>query len=113
MAITPFISSVQESTRNETLIVTNASASISENRRSMEERRKEVIIRNISTVAINDVITINLGNKTAVAGAGIPLNPNDTLVLSENNPDCPIFQGVITAICNQASAIANLSIFER
>ena len=110
---TGFISSFQEPARDDTLIVSTASVQVSAARQMKEQRRKELIIRNTSTIAINDVITISLGNQTATAKAGIVLNPGDVLNMSESHPDCPIFQGVINAINAQASAIANLSIFER
>jgi hypothetical protein len=107
------LSSVQEPTRNESVIVTNANREISVRRQMSELRRKELIIRNISTAAVNDVITIVLGNQIAVADAGIVLRSGDILNISENSPESTVYQGVITAICNQASIIPNLSIFER
>jgi len=107
-----FISSFEEPSRDDTAIVSTSSVLISAARQMKEQRRKEIIIRNISTIAINDVITINMGN-IATQNAGIVLKPGDVLNMSESHPECPIFQGVITAINSQVSAIANLSIFER
>lgn len=111
--ITGYISSIQEPSRNETKIISTTSVELSPARQMIEQRRKDLIIRNISTIAINDVITITMGNQTASNNAGIILKPGDTLSYSESSPESPIFQGVINAICSQASAIANLSIFER
>jgi hypothetical protein len=110
---TGWISSSQEPARDETLIVSNSSITLSDFRPMREDRRKELIVRNISTIAINDVITISFGAKPAVTDKGIVLKPGDILNMSESHPDVPIFQGVINVICSQASAIANLSIFER
>jgi hypothetical protein len=98
----------QEPTRNEKVLVGTSSTIISFARQGLQPR-KNIIIRNISTNAL-DIITINLGFNQAVADAGVVLKQNESFSdSSETGYDC--YQGVISAICDTANGV--LAIYER
>jgi len=99
-----------EVTRNEKVIVTNSSSSIMSPRWD-DKGRTSFVIRNTSSV-VGEEITIAIGENSAVAQEGILLKQGETY--AENTDSGFVcWQGRITAICNNASAIQNLSIFER
>jgi hypothetical protein len=100
-----------EPTRNEQIIVTNSSSVILPANTSQNDKRKSFVLRNTSTVAA-ERITIHLGSGQAVDKQGIVLLPNETYYEATDLAlEC--WQGDITAICSNASAIANLSVFMR
>jgi len=100
---------MEESTRNEALIITSASQVISNSR--PDRSRKAITIRNIADDPTK-IITINFGAQQAIANAGIVLRQYESVSdSSETGYEC--FQGTITAICAVASATADLTIFER
>jgi hypothetical protein len=97
-----------QQTRNAFLIVTNAQSEISPNRPA---GRKSIYIRNMD--AAGNTITIVFSDaQGAAVNAGIPLRPYDYIIdCSSENYEC--WQGAITAIGSGASAVQNLSVFER
>lgn len=99
---------IQESTRNESVLVAASSKVLSEARNGVNPR-KNIVIRNTSPNAA-DIITINLGYTPATAGAGIVLNQNEAYSDSTES-DYESYQGVITAIC--ATANGKVAIYER
>lgn len=99
---------LQESTRNEEVLVTATSKTLSEARNELNPR-KSIIIRNTSAAAA-DVITVNLGYTPATAGAGIILKQNEAFSDSSEN-GYESYQGVITIIC--ATANGKVAIYER
>jgi hypothetical protein len=76
-----------------------------------KRNRKAFVIRNTSTVA-TDIITLTFGNVVAQNNKGIVLKQNETYY-ENTDVSFEAWQGSIQAICNQASVISNLSIFER
>lgn len=100
---------MEESTRNEALTITNASQVISNSR--PDRSRKAITIRNIADDATK-IITVNFGAQQATANAGIVLRQYESVSdSSETGYEC--FQGTITAVCAVASVTADLTIFER
>jgi len=100
-----------EPTRNEQIIVTNASQVILNPRGEGSNERKLFIIRNTADDDTK-VITLHVGSGAAVANQGIVLKRYETYAENtDSNFKC--WQGAITAICAVASATADLSIFER
>jgi hypothetical protein len=78
--------------------------------RTSPNPRRTILVRN-SSVNVNEIITVHLGNAPAVAGAGIVLKPEGSFSDSTSEGyEC--FQGVITAICAVAGP-GSLSIMER
>jgi len=106
----PFLSSVVEPTRNEQVLVTTSSSTISD-ARSEKNPRKTIFVRNISADT-SATITVNPGFNVAVANKGIVLlsgeSFEETSLLGDGKD---IFQGMYTAICSNANGI--LSVMER
>lgn len=99
---------LQEAVRNDAVAVP-ASSTLLTYARNRDNKRKMIMIRNISTNVL-DVITINLGLQSATANTGIRLNKDESFVDSTSEGyEC--FQGEITAIC--ATANGNVMILER
>jgi len=105
------INTAQEATRNESIIVTNASQTICNAIVGTMPPRKVLTIRNIADDATK-IITINIGNNPAVANVGIVLRQYESFTDSADGGYLP-FQGTITAICAVASATATIAVFER
>lgn len=101
-------SSLQTPSRNEEITVSTTNKTIADARNELKPR-VAIVVRNTSASSA-DVITVNMGFNTAVAGAGIVLQQNESFTdSSETGYQC--WQGVITAIC--ATANGKLAIFER
>jgi len=98
---------IVEPTRNESVSVGTSSSVIAQ-ARNAANKRKVILIRNISTGT--QVVTINPGFGAAVANTGIILQVGESYSDSTDaGYEC--FQGMITAISDQASA--TLAIYER
>ena len=102
---------IQESSRNESLIVTNASREIANARQFAEMPRKVITVRNIADDPTK-IITVNLGANPATNNNGIVLRQFESFTDSSDGDYLP-WQGTITAICAVASATVDLAIFER
>jgi len=99
---------LQEPTRNDKIAVGVVSSVIAE-ARNQDNKRKTIVVRNTSD-ADAKIITVHLGQGSAVADTGIVLRRNESFTdSSETGYEC--WNGVITAIC--AAADGQLSIFER
>lgn len=99
---------LEEITRNEALTITNVSSIVSKRRPSQE--RVDLVVRNFDAA---NTITITISNdKGAVVNEGIPLKPGDGVAFSRQQ-GYVVPQTNITAIGSAASAVANLSVFER
>lgn len=102
------LGSYQDVARNETVAVTTSSSIISDKRNDANPR-KVILIRNVS-LAVADIITVNLGAQQAVANTGIILKQGESFIDSTDS-GYTCFQGSLTAIC--ATANGQLSIMER
>jgi len=99
---------VTEPVRNEIVSVGATSVQLCE-QRLQQNKRKVLLVRNTS-IAANQIITVNLGANPAVAGAGIVLNQNESFTDSTSE-GYEAFQGSIQAIC--AVAGGQVTIMER
>jgi len=97
-----------EITRNDQLTITNASSVVSQARPSAE--RVDLVVFNFD--AANTIsITVSDG-QAAVANSGIILRPYMGVSFSRAQ-GYVVPQTTVSAICSAASAVANLSVFER
>ena len=99
---------LEEPVRNDKVAVGNTSTVVAESR-NIDNPRKVIVIRNTSD-ADNKVITIRLGQGSAIAQTGIVLRRNESFADSSETGYLA-HQGTITAICDVADG--QLSIMER
>lgn len=93
-----------EPVRNDTVAVGTASVSVCE----VNKKRIVVYLRNTSTGT--QVITVNFGDKNAVANQGVVLEVGDYVADSQSeNYNC--YKGKVFAVASAASA--QLSVMER
>lgn len=97
-----------EPVRNDSVTVGTSSVIVSE-QRVQPNKRKVIVIRNISTDPLA-IITVNMGYLAAVANTGIVLKQNESFTeATDQGYEC--YQDQITAIC--AIAGGTLAVFER
>lgn len=97
-----------EFTRNASVIVSNASTEISSSKPAQE--RVDLVLFNFDAA---NTISVSVGDAyTAVANVGIILRPYMGISFSRQQ-GYTVPQGAVSAICSAASAVANLSVFER
>jgi len=102
------VGNIQEPTRNEAVVVGTSNVILSE-ARNEDNKRKDILVRNISPNAA-DIISVNVGYGQAVANQGIVLKQYESFTYSTSQGYEP-YQGVITAVC--ATVNGKVAIFER